>query len=104
MVKVLTECFQDDYDFIDGPKKIKWDKDISYRFENILQSPEYVLKSEQLFSTQGVACQEDIDCVTQNLTDLLVEGTLSANFSETKDKVKRKKSKKRTNRKFFHPK
>ena len=63
--------------------------------------PEYVLNTENLFSTHGVACQEDIDCAKHKL---LVEGTLSANFSETKDKVKRKKSKKKTNRKFCHPK
>ena len=60
-----------------------------------------MLKTEQVFSTHGVACQEDIDCATQKLTDLLVEGTLNANYSDIKDKVNTKKAKKKTKRKFF---
>jgi exonuclease III len=108
MVKVLTERFQDDYNFIESPSKIKWDKDISYRFENILQSPEYVLKAENLCLTHGVASQEDIDQATQNITNFLVEGTLKANclgnndvgkINKTKQKPKRKRK-----RNFFHPK
>ena len=78
-VKVLTEYIRDDYDFIESPSKIKWDKAISFRFENILQTPKYVLKAENLSLTQGVDSQEDIDRVTQDLTNLLVEGTLEAN-------------------------
>ena len=39
----LNPCFTNmqEYEFLDKPSKLKWNKDISVKFENILQSPEY---------------------------------------------------------------
>ena len=90
---------------IDFPSKVPWSKEISCRFENILQSPEYLLKAENFLSNQCVSTQDNIDKATETLTNILVEGTLQADFSGN-DKVKCRgmNMKKKSKRKFFHPK
>ena len=103
-VKVFMSTVQEDYSYIDSPTKIPWSKDISYRFENILQSPEYIAKIDNLLSTQCVATQEGIDCATQVLTNILVEGATLANTSVKVQQVRINKTKKNNKRKFFHPK
>ena len=41
-VKIITEDNQEDYDYIESPKKLPWSADIATRFENILQTPEFL--------------------------------------------------------------
>ena len=100
-VKVQTEYNNEDYDYVENPSKIQWNKDISFRFENILQSSEYKLKIDNFMTEQIGSSQHDIDGATQKLTDILVEGAIKANLAkknEKKNKCKRKK------RKVSHPK
>ena len=106
LVKVLTNYISDEYNFIECPSKLKWDQDVSYKFENVLQSPEFILKAENICSTYGVASQENIDQATQSLTNLLVEGTLQANCQNKMDKNQKPnhKNKRKTKQKRFHPK
>ena len=108
LVKVLTNYISDEYNFIECPSKLKWDQDVSYKFENVLQSPEFILKAENICSTYGVASQENIDQATQSLTNLLVEGTLQANCQNKMDKNQNEKpnhkNKRKTKQKRFHPK
>ena len=101
-VRYSTEPLQENYDFIDFPSKVPWSKEISCRFENILQSPEYLLKAENFLSNQCVSTQDNIDKATETLTNILVEGTLQADFSGN-DKVKCRgmNMKKKSKRKFF---
>ena len=103
-VKVHSERTPENYTFIENPKKLQWNKDISYRFENILQSPEYALKIDNFMSTQIEPSQQDIDRATQNLTGLLVEGTLKADWSIKHEKQSNNTTKKKKKRKFSHPK
>ena len=63
-----------------------------------------MLKAENLCLTHGVSSQEDIDRVTQELTNLLVEGSLEANCLGNVNEGKTNKTKWKTKRKFFHPK
>ena len=82
-VRHFTDIIHEDYNFVNSPSKIAWSNVISCRFENILQSPEYLLKADKFISTYSSSSQDDIDMATQTLTDLLVEGALQANISET---------------------
>ena len=91
-VKARTDFADEDYNFIESPSKLKWDKDIAYRFENILQSPEYLFKADNL--SDILTSQEDIDQATQTLTDLLVEGTLKADISGNRNGLKPNRPKK----------
>ena len=102
LVKTFTDIEQEDYDFIASPSKLKWDKDIASRFENILQSQEYISKFENMPNNN--ACQKDIDLATKYITDLSVEGTLNADLSGKKFDVKCNKRKKKRKGKIFHPK
>ena len=77
---------QENYDYIESPRKLPWSTDIAVRFENILQTPEYVLRVENLLQNQNIGCQEDVDLMTEKLTDILVEGVKLADISKT-DKV-----------------
>ena len=91
-VNARTDYADEDYNFIESPSKLKWDKDIAYRFENILQSPEYLLKADNM--SDILISQEDIDQATQTLTDLLVEGTLKADISGNRNGLKPNRPKK----------
>ena len=54
------------------------DEDISYRFENILQTPEFVTKFESFLSTDIDNNQHSIDRATLDLSNLLVSGAEQA--------------------------
>ena len=103
-VKIFTESSQENYNFIESPKKLPWSANIACRFENILQTPEYVLRIENSFLNQNVKSQEEVDCMTENFTKILVEGATLANTSNSKklNRILRKKSNGR--KKVFYPK
>ena len=108
-VRHFTEIIQEDYNFVNSPSKIAWSNEISCRFENILQSPEYLLKADNFISTYSSSSQDDIDMATRTLTDLLVEGALQANISETNQIDRKMGGKqggkpKKNRKKFSHPK
>ena len=50
-----------DYEFVEKPSKLKWNKDISYKFEYILQSPEFSSMIESFISSWIGDTQSDID-------------------------------------------
>ena len=58
-----------------------------------------MFKAENLCLTHGVSSQEDIDRVTQELINLLVEGTLEANYLGNINERKSNKTKRKTKRK-----
>ena len=64
-VRILRNNLQDDYDYIESPRKLPWSTDIAVRFENILQTPEYVLRVENLIQNHSIRCQEVVDLVTE---------------------------------------
>ena len=105
-VKVDTKYDNESYSFYDNPTKLHWDKDIAYRFENILQSPEFTPKFDNFMTKQIDASQDSIDSATLELTDLLVEGTLQADWSIKHDKQNNKfrTNKGRNKRRISHPK
>ena len=104
-VKAHVESPSEDYNFIENPRKLQWNKDISYRFENLLQSPEYGLKFDNFMSTQIESSQQDIDRATQSLTDLLVEGVLKSDWSIKHEKPNNNTTiKKKKRRRVTHPK
>ena len=72
----------EDYDFIESPKKLMWSSDIAFRFEQILQSTEYKLRIENALCNQNIKSQEEVDLMTESLTNILVEGTTLANTSQ----------------------
>ena len=77
-VKVSTKVDNTEYDFISNPSKVLWNKDISYKFENILQSPDYIYKLDNLLSREISGSQSAIDSATLELSDLLVTAALEA--------------------------
>ena len=81
-----------------------WSNDIAVRFENILQTPEYVLRVENLLQNPNVRSQEEVDIMTENLTDILVEGVTLADISHANKISGGPKRKKMGKKKVFHPK
>ena len=69
------------YDFLEKPTKLKWNKEISYKFENILQSPEFKAKFESFISGDIDNTQSDIDRATIEISTLIVEGAIKADTS-----------------------
>ena len=74
------------------------------RFENILQTPEYLSKVEKIFLNQNITFLEEVDCMTETLSNILVEGATLVNNSQSirLSKICSKKSKSR--KKAYHPK
>ena len=67
-----------DYEFIDKPTKLNWSKDISYKFENIIQSPEFCSKIDNFMSNVIGNSQSDIDDATLEISNILVAGAVQA--------------------------
>ena len=79
-VKVISKnVSSENYEFVHKPKKLSWNKDISYKFENILQSSSFSSQFNNFLEKDLVNCQIALDTATQELSNLLVEGaTLAA--------------------------
>ena len=79
------------YNFVEKPRKIKWNKKIQNSFENVIQSSDSKTFLSN-FVTNGIASdQNSIDTATQFLTDFLVN---SAKMADDTLKVEYKGSKK----------
>ena len=90
-----------DNSFVDNPSILSWNKDISYRFENVLQSEE-ILKHFNKFLCKDIGnSQDEIDKSTKELTNILIAGAIQADqapkFNRKVDKKagSRRKSEKR---------
>ena len=75
-VNVNTRVDSSDYDFITKPSKLVWNNDISYRFENILQTEDFSLRFSAFLSKDISNDQTGIDHATDDLSNLLIEGAL----------------------------
>ena len=104
-VKIIKEDIEEEYNFIESPKKIPWSTDIAFRLENILQTSEYKMRIGKIFEFENVQSQEEVDLMTENLTNILVEGAILADLSQT-DKLLTNRPKKKNNnkKKVCHPK
>ena len=67
-----------DYNFVTKPVKVPWNKEVSYRFENILQSRECSTQVEKFLSNNICSTQSAIDNATLELSDILVSSALQA--------------------------
>ena len=68
----------EDYNFIGSPNKIAWDKNIAYRFENIIQSQEFSKQFNNFVSNEICCSQNAIDDAANMLTNLMVSAALQA--------------------------
>ena len=72
-VNIFTDNDKENNEYIESPKKLPWNTDIALRFGKILQTTEYKLKVENSLLSLNVGSQEEVDAITQNLTNVLVE-------------------------------
>ena len=75
-VNVNTVRYNSDYEFITKPPKISWNSDISYRFENILQTSEFSCRFNSYMNQDFNNDQTGIDKATYELSSLLIEGAM----------------------------
>ena len=75
-VNVNTRVNSADYEFITKPAKLAWNKDISCRFENILQTEEFSERFSAFLAKDFSNDQSGIDLATDDLSKLLIEGAL----------------------------
>ena len=85
----LQRINTDNYVFVDKPEKIKWNEDSSFRFENVLQTPEFAFQFESFLSTEIINNQSGIDRATIVLSNLLVAGAVQADSSVKLDMKKK---------------
>ena len=81
-----------------------WSTDIAFRFENILQTPEYVLRVENLLQNSNTRSQEEVDLMTECLTNILIDGATLADISQTNRSLGIPKKRKSGKKKLCHPK
>ena len=77
----------DDYNFMENPFNILWNKEISYRFENILQSQEFMDQFDNFLSKNIGVSQNEIDNATKELTNILIAGALQADQAPKLEKL-----------------
>ena len=107
----VKEC--ESYTFIPKPTKVRWDKDIALKFENIIQSPDSKIFIQN-FAKNGIfPDQTSIDQSTEFLTEFLTSGAEKASTSALpigykggpkKSCDRNWKFRKKSNRKFIKPK
>ena len=105
IVSILT--YPEHYIFIENPSKLSWNKDMSYKFENILQTEEYKNKFEKYLSDKIDPSQGSIDKAALELTELLVNGVIQADGTVTPNKGRKtnmKAGSRRAHTKISHPK
>ena len=105
IVSILT--YPEHYIFIENPSKLSWNKDMSYKFENILQTEEYKNKFEKYLSDKIDPSQGSIDKAALELTELLVNGVIQADGTVTPNKGSKtnlKAGSRRAHKNVSHPK
>ena len=79
-VKLVSSIdITENYTFIEKPTKILWNNEISYKFENILQTPPFLSQFDNFNNTDICNGQDAIDDATRVFTNLLISGALQAN-------------------------
>ena len=74
---IRDKITSDSYEYIVKPKKIPWSEDISFRFENTIQSESAKTFLSQL-STQCLSSQESLDSAVESLSSFLVTAARTA--------------------------
>ena len=95
-----------DNSFVDNPSILSWNKDISYRFENVLQSEE-ILKHFNKFLCKDIGnSQDEIDKSTKELTNILIAGAIQADQAPKFNRKVDKKagSRRKSEKRVAHPK
>ena len=80
-VRINTVLLSSDYDFVTKPPKLSWNNDISYRFENILQTPEFSYQFNSYISQNFGPDQTGVDKATDELSSLIIEAALRSDYS-----------------------
>ena len=80
-VNVKTRVDSSVYEFITKPSKLAWNKDISFRFENILQTQAFSERFSAFSSQNFDNDQSGIDLATDELSNLLIEGAMRSTSS-----------------------
>ena len=68
----------ENYNFIEKPSKIRWDKEIAFKFENLLQNPDSknFIKN---FVKNGIAKEQTgVDSATAFLSDFIINAAINA--------------------------
>ena len=107
-VNVNTRVESPDYEFVTKPTKLAWNKDISYRFENLLQTQEFSERFSAFLSQDISNDQMGIDLATDKLSKLLIEGAMRSSqavqFHRIVKPTVKMCSKKLTKKRKKHPK
>ena len=97
----ISNQFQsENYEFIEKPKKIKWDKEIAVRFENILQLPDSKLFLFNFVKNGILNKQEGIDSATDFLATFIKNSAELAGKGENKIEYKSTQKSDKPNWKF----
>ena len=88
-VNVNTRVDSSDYEFITKPSKLAWDNNISYRFENLLQTEEFSFRFSAFLNQELSNDQVGIDQATDNLSELLIEGAMRSSQSLQHNRLKK---------------
>ena len=75
-INVNTRVEFSDYEFVTKPTKLAWNKDISFRYENILQTQEFTERFSDFLHQDFSGDQIGIDHATDLLSGLLIEGAI----------------------------
>ena len=107
-VNINTRKDLSDYEFIAKPGKLAWNSDISYRFENILQTQEFSFRFAEFLNQEFGTDQNSIDSATKVLSELLIEGVMRSSPSMEYEKKSKPKlnqgTKKLKKKRRAHPK
>ena len=76
--KYILNFKNEEYDILPKPGKIMWSKDISNKFENIIQSEQAKLFLKNFGKNGILSEQKSVDKSTEFLTEFLVKAALSA--------------------------
>ena len=77
----IPKLIPSDYQFIDKPARVKWDRKVASNFENIIQSSESKLFVQNFLKNGMVSKQECIDNATDFLSDFIVTSAIQASHN-----------------------
>ena len=66
------------YEFLDKPKKVRWDKQIAHKFEHLLQLPESKNFLTNFAKNEILGSQTGVDSATAFLTDFITNTAINA--------------------------
>ena len=82
MTNFSAQTTQDNYNYLEIPKKIQWNSDIACKFENIIQSKHSKFLLNNFLQDDIQSNQYSIDSATSFISDLLVNCAEKASQSD----------------------